>query len=192
MAGDATLAAAALSALGGVAVLRVAWGKEQRSHALNTAGWLLLGLSAWFGGAAGGAWGIAVTAQFAIGLALVLLGLAAIRSPATPVRASNRRAGMLPEPGERARVGRRLVTFLLVVVLSLGSAVALAIAFRGLALALGGSEADANALALFIQPLAWTGLAYAILMTPSRRRQIVIVAASAVPALPAILIGSPL
>lgn len=189
MAADAALAVAAASALGGVAVLRIAWGRKRRSYLLNVAGWLLLALGAGFGWAASGAWGVATVSQFAIGLALALLALAALRSPAARVRASNRRAGMLPEAGEEVRIGRRLVTFLLVLILALASAVALAIALRGFALALGASEANANTLALFMQPLAWATLSCAVLMTPSRNRQIVTLIACAAPAIPAILAG---
>lgn len=184
------LAAAALFALGGVVVLRTAWGRKERSHSLNATAWLLLALAAAIGWAAAGAWGVAVTAQFPIGLALALLVWAAVRSPIAPARASNRRAGMLPERGEPAHLAQRFATFLLVAVAGLLAAVGVAIALRALALAFGASEANANTLALFVQPLAWAVLAYAVLMTPSRHRQIVTLAASAAPALAIVLIGA--
>jgi hypothetical protein len=75
--GDVLLLAAALAAVSGVTVLRAAWAQDKRSLGANSAGWALLAAAAGFGGAAAGAWGVAVAALVAMSAAAVLLGWAA-------------------------------------------------------------------------------------------------------------------
>ncbi len=99
---------------------------------------------------------------------------------------------MLPEAGEPFRLAGRLTTFLLVVLAGMVSSVALAIATRWIALLIGASEANANVLALFAAPLGWTILAFLVLMTDSRKRQLAIIAISVASAIPALVSGSPL
>lgn len=180
----------ALAAIGGVAVLRWAWSLGQRSAAANAAGWLLLAAAVLAGGAAEGAWGIAVVSLVAMAAAAVLLGWSAASAPAGRTSASNRRVQMLPEAGEPLRLGRRLATFALVGIAGLAASIALAIGLRGAALAIGWSEADANATALFAVPIAWGVLATVLLMQQSRKAQLAALALASAPLVPALLAGS--
>ncbi|GFM31252.1 uncharacterized protein PY1_contig_16_193 [Novosphingobium sp. PY1] len=190
MVGDALLSLGAALAVAGVAMLRRSWSRRTRSHGLNLAAWGALALSIALGWSSAGAWGTAVEIIVAMALAFVLLGWAAWSSPPGKATASNRRVGMLPENGGALRVGRRFVTFAFVAVLALVSSLGLAVAARGLALAAGAGEVNANAISLFVTPLAWTGLAYALMMTGSRRRQLVMLAFGTVAAVPAYMIGA--
>lgn len=99
---------------------------------------------------------------------------------------------MLPEAGEPLRLGGRVITFLLIVLGAMISSIALAITTRWLALLMGASEGNANVLALFAAPLGWTILAFLILMTNGRRRQLVILSIPIATAIPAFVTGSPL
>ena len=128
-------------------------------------------------------------ALWAMGAAFAFLAVAAWQSPPARRRASSRRAGMLPEAGEPLRLGHRFATFLLVVLAGMLAAIALAIAARWISLLAGASEANANVLALFVVPLAWTILAFLMLMTDSRKRQGAILALSVAAALPALAAG---
>ncbi|CDO34001.1 hypothetical protein [Novosphingobium sp. KN65.2] len=190
MMGDAVLSLGAVLAVTGVAMLRRSWSRRTRSHGLNLAAWGSLALSTALGWASAGAWGAAVEAIVAMALAFVLLGWAAWTSPPGKALASNRRVGMLPENGAPLGIGRRIVTFTFVAILALASSLALAMAGRLLALVAGAGEANANAISLFVTPLAWMGLAYALMMTGNRRRQVVMLAIAAVAAVPAYLIGA--
>jgi hypothetical protein len=181
---------AALAGIAGVAVLRLAWSRKTRSAALNGAGWALLGAAAVAGGADAGAWGIAVAALFAMGAALALLAAAAIRSPEGRAKTSNRRVGMLPEAGEPRRVGRRVGTFLLVIVAGFAVSLGLGLAVRGLGGLLGWSDANANVLALYTIPLAWTVLVFVLLMQEKRRSQVLTLLACCVPILPMLVTGA--
>lgn len=179
---------AALAAAG-VGALRLAWGLPQRSVGWNTAGWALIAAGIVAGGAGAGAWGVAVTSLFAMGAALVALTVAAAGSPPGRATASNRRAGMLPQGGEPGAIGRRVATFLIVMVLAWIVATGLAVALRGLAAAAGLVEADANVLALFAAPLLWGVLACVLLMQSSRRAQLTTLALCCVPVIPALTMG---
>ena len=174
----------------GVASLRLAWAQERRSPLLNTVGWLLLAGGAVTGGAGAGAWGAAVASLFPMGFALVLLAIAAARSPAGRAKASNRRVNMLPEAGEPRQIGRRLGTFLIVVVAGLAASIAFAIAVRAAGSAIGWSEADALAAAFFAVPIVWGILAAVLLMQASRRAQGLTLLAAAAPVLPFLLTGA--
>ena len=188
--GDSLIWVAALAAICGVTVLRAAWALDRRSLGANGAGWALLAAAAGFGGAAAGAWGVAVASLVAMTAAAVLLGWAALKSPPGRERASNRRVKMLPEAGEPLRLGRRLATFALVGLAGLAAAIALAIGLRWLALAIGWSEANANALALFAVPLAWGVLATILLMQQTRKSQVATLVIASAPLIPALLTGS--
>tara|TARA_R110000850_G_scaffold28479_3_gene79608 strand:+ start:6309 stop:6887 length:579 start_codon:yes stop_codon:yes gene_type:complete len=177
------------TAVAAVSLLRVSWVRPRRSASLNAAGWLLLAGSLAAGWVLAGAWGVSVMALWAMGAAFAFLAVAAWQSPPARRRASSRRAGMLPEAGEPLRLGHRFATFLLVVLAGMLAAIALAIAARWISLLAGASEANANVLALFVVPLAWTILAFLMLMTDSRKRQGAILALSVAAALPALAAG---
>jgi hypothetical protein len=181
---------AAALGIAGVAALRLAWAQANRSPGLNSVGWLLLAAGAITGGGAAGAWGVAVASLFPMGLALLLLGIAAMRSPAGKTKASNRRVNMLPEVGEPRRIGRRIGTFLIVVVAGLVSSIALAVAIRAAGSAIGWSEADAIALAFFSVPLVWSILAFVLLMQQSRKTQTWTLLGTAAPVIPFLLTGA--
>jgi hypothetical protein len=174
----------------GVAALRLAWAQANRSRALNGIGWLLLAVGAIAGGAGAGAWGVAVASLFPMGLAMLLLAVAAMRSPAGKTKASNRRVNMLPEAGEPKRIGRRIGTFLIVVVAGLTSSIALAVALRAAGSAIGWSEADAIAFAFFSVPIIWGILAFVLLMQQSRKAQTWTLLGTAAPVLPFLLTGA--
>lgn len=190
MAQEGLLLTGAIAAIAGIGVLRLSWGRDHRSATLNTAGWALLGGGTVAGWLAAGAWGATVVSLWAMGAALVCLAAAAWISPPARRAASKRRAGVLPEGDEPLGLGRRAATFLLVAGAGLVSSIALGIAAHLLALAMGASEADANVIALFTVPVAWTILAFAVLMSTTRKRQVAILVAPLIAALPSIASGS--
>lgn len=180
----------ALAAVGGIGVLRWSWSRERRSPPANIAGWGLL-LAAVVAGAMGaGAWGVSVVALIAMGAASLLLGWAAATAPKRRSKGSSRRVRMLPDAGEPPRIGARLITFGLVIVLGLAASIALGIGLRGMALGIGWSEADANATALVVVPVAWGVLATIMLMLETRRAQLLALAATSLPLIPALIAGS--
>lgn len=187
---DAGLGLAALGSLGGVAVLRWSWSLARRSTLANLAGWGLLAASLGLAAGIAGAWGVSVVALVGMTGAAALLGWAAATSPKGRAKASDRRVRMLPEAGEPARPGGRVLTFAMVVLAGLAASIALAIALRGAALGVGWSEADANASALFAVPLAWGVLASVLLLLDSRRQQVTALIVTALPLVPALLAGS--
>tara|TARA_R110001606_G_scaffold202496_10_gene350605 strand:+ start:285 stop:863 length:579 start_codon:yes stop_codon:yes gene_type:complete len=180
------------SAVAAILVLRFSWARSGRSLPLNSAGWLLLAISIALGWVYAGAWGVTIMSLWAMAAAFVVLAFAAWKSPPAKRKPSNRRAGMLPEAGEPLRLADRITTFLLVVLAGMVSSVALAITTRWLALLTGASEANANVLALFAAPLGWMVLAFLILMTDSRRCQLLILAVPVTTAIPAFVTGSSL
>ncbi|MGV2495013.1 hypothetical protein [Pelagerythrobacter aerophilus] len=188
-AGGSIIAGSAL-AIVAVAVLRVSWGQKGRSAVLNAAGWGFALAALILGWTAAGAWGASVVALWAMGAACAVLAWEGFRSPATRAKASNRRAGMMPEGPAPLQIGARLTTFTLVAIVALLSSIAFAVGVRWLAAAMGAGEANANVLALFATPVVWTVLAFMLLMTASRKRQIVYLAITASAALPAILVGA--
>jgi hypothetical protein len=189
MESDTLLAAATVAGLAGVGVLRLAWARPNRSLPLNLAGWLLMLGGAVCGWAAAGAWGAAVAALFPMAGALLLLAIAAFTSAPAKLKASNRRAGLLPERGEPMRIAGRLLTFVLVGVLAAALGSGIAVALGALLLLMGMSEANAYALALQLMPLIWAALAFAVMMQPSRRGQLKILAFASVPVWPALAAG---
>jgi hypothetical protein len=97
---------------------------------------------------------------------------------------------MLPEAGEPKRIGRRLGTFLIVVVAGLAASIALGIAIRAAGSAIGWSEANAIAAAFFAVPIVWGILAAVLLMQASRRAQGLTLLVTAAPVLPFLLTGA--
>lgn len=190
MALDPLYLAGLVAAVAAVGLLRLSWARPRRSASLNAAGWLLLGGSLSVGWAFAGAWGVTVLSLWAMGAAFVLLAFAAWQSSPAKRKPSNRRAGMLPEAGEPLRLGRRCATFLLVALVAMVSAVAIGITTRWLSLLMGASEANANVLAFFAVPLGWTILAFLILMSGSRKRQLAILAIPIASVIPAIVSGA--
>jgi hypothetical protein len=189
--GDGVIWLAAASAMAGVGLLRVGWGRARRSLALNSAGWGLIALAVVLAAAGAGMWGVSVAALAGMALAALLLTLAAAGSPRGKAAASNRRVRMLPERGEPLRLGGRLLTFVLAAPVALLLAVGLGVALRGLTVALGGSEANANALGLLLPPLAWGLIAWLLLIQRRRRAQALVVLICALPVLP-VLAGATL
>jgi hypothetical protein len=180
----------AIAAIGGVGLLRWSWGRKQRSVPANAAGWVLLLAACTLGGLAAGAWGVTVVSLVAMALAALLLAFAAATAPASRSRPVDRRVRMLPEAGESLRLGGRLLTFALVILAGLAASLAFAIALRSAALGLGWSQANANATALIAVPLIWGVLATILLMLESRRSQLILLAATSLPLVPALLAGS--
>lgn len=182
--------AGALAAILAVVLLRVAWSKPKRSHALNGAGWSLLLTGVAAGGAAAGAWGIAIISLAAMVAAFVALAVAGLGSPPGRATASSRRVGLLPEPGEPRRIGRRITTFLLTIVAGFIVSIGLGLAVRSLGDLLDWSASDANVAALFTVPLAWSVLVFVLLIQERRRSQIVMLLVCCVPALPVLAGGA--
>lgn len=188
--GNGALLIGSATAMAGIAALRFAWSRSRRSLVWTGGGWGLLAFGALAGAIGAGAWGMAVAALFGMGTALLLLTHAAVTSPvAAGAKASNRRAGMLPQGGEPRYVWRRVVTFFMVVFGAMIVAAGLAIAVRCLLAWAGVGEADANVSALFAMPLACTGLAYALLMETRRARQWRLLAMAAAPGLVSIIVA---
>ncbi len=189
MEGNGLLAAASLCCITGVSLLRLAWARRQRSLALNGAAWGLLVLAMVLAWRSDGMWGVSIASLFGMGAACILLAWAGITSPPGKAAASTRRVRMLPETGEPKRIGRRIATFAMSVPLALIVSIGLGIALRGLAALAGWSEANANALGLFIVPLAWSIIACLMLMQEKRRGQWAILLACVLPSLPVIVTG---
>ncbi|WP_155986148.1 hypothetical protein [Novosphingobium resinovorum] len=187
--GDMLLALASAAGIAGVAALRLAWRQARRSMPLNALGWALLLVSSVVGWMGAGAWGTSIAALWSMGAAFVLLVHAALVSEPAKVAASNRRAGMLPESGEPLRLGGRVLTFVLVGIVSALPSVGAALAIAALGRMLGWSLANALALAFFAMPVAWMLIAYAVLMQPTRRGQVKVLAISTLPAWPALAAG---
>lgn len=153
-----------------IGLLRFAWSLPHRSIGWNAAAWATMAGSALCGWWSAGAWGVSVAALCTMAAAFVTLAVAGWRAAPGRAAGSNRRTGMLPEPGEPRRVGRRLVTFLLVIPGGLLASLAVALAVRGLGLALGWGEANANVSGLFAVPLAWS-IVCTLLLMQTRRGQ---------------------
>jgi len=176
--------AAILAPACGVAVLRAAWSRAVRSVPLTSAGWVLIVAGAVLGALREGAWGVAVAALGGMGAAAAALGWATATSPRGNRRAPRERSILARDTDAPLRIGGRLLTFALVALGAAAAATGLALVVRALAVRLGSSLADANALTLFVLPLAWTTLAYLVLMTHDRRRQVRVLALAVLPVLP--------
>lgn len=187
---DSLLSAAALCAIFGPVALRFAWSMPNRSVLWNAVGWGLLALASIAAWLSAGAWGVAVTALWAMGAAILLLAHGATTTPAVSnSKASNRRANMLPQNGEPLFLRRRFATFFVVILAAMIVSIGWGIATRAAALLLGASEADANVLGLFAMPLLWVWLSYALLMEHRRTRQWRMLLLWAAPAGLAVIMG---
>jgi hypothetical protein len=189
MDGTSLIVAGAIAATVAVAVLRASWARPKRSVSLNALGWGLIALAAVFGWQGAGAWGASIVALVGMGAATVALAVAAASAPPGKTRASNRRVRMLPEQGEPKQIGRRLVTFLIVVPLALLVSLGLAVVVCALADLAGASEADSVTLAFFATPLVWAILTHVMLIQQRRRSQWLVLLASALPVVPVALTG---
>lgn len=154
-----------------VLLLRHAWGLRVRAVPLLGAAWALLILGLVAGGIGHGAWGVAVASLPMMLCAFGCLAVAGWTAPRDKVRASQRRAHMLPDAGEPSHIGRRLLTFLITVPLALAASLALALAIRLWMSANGGGEANANVTTLFLTPLLWSVLIVLLLLARRRRTQ---------------------
>lgn len=192
MSATATLWVGAVAAITAIALLRLSWRMPRRNGSLNMVGWALLLASMAAGWRSAGAWGVTIASLIAMAVAMMLLGWAAWQAPKGRRVASNRRANMLPQTGEPAHVRKRLVTFLIVAVAGMLASVALAVASRWAAMLAGAGEANATVLAIFMAPLGWTILAFLLLLTDSRKRQLAMLACATAPLLPALLSGNAL
>lgn len=169
---NVVLVAACLWAIGGVIALRIAWSQQRRSLWWNGFGWSLFVFAAITAWTAEGAWGVAIASLFGMGAAALFLALAAALSPkGTDGKASNRRVGMLPEKGEPLRLLGRLLTFFIVSIAAMIVTVGVAIAARAFFRLMNISDANATIAALFVMPLAWSILAFVLLMQEKRSRQ---------------------
>ena len=176
------------AAILGIVVLRQSWGRPGRSILRNTAGWLLLVAGAIAGWVAAGAWGMAVAALVATGIAGLVLALAAFEKPK-----AIRRAGVAENGATSATSGgwhRGILTFFLTGPMALIVAVAVALAVRSVAIRWPLAKADANVMVLALVPLVWPLLTCAMLMTSNRRPQIaMLVVPLAVALVPLFLLG---
>jgi len=133
---------------------------------------------------------MAITSLLTMTTACTLLAVAAWGSAPSKLKASNRRVGLLPEAGEPLRIGRRVITFGLVGLVAAAIGLGMAVALSALLLLAGMHEANAYALALQLMPVMWAAIAFAVLMQPSRRGQIKVLAIASLPAWPALLAGA--
>lgn len=190
MGGDAAMLAGAGAALAGIAVLRLSWGRQERSARLNVLAWLLLGGAAVLGWIAAGAWGLAVAMLVATGAACLLLAHAAFEQPRM-VRRAKRAVRAEAGAAPRGAWGRGLLTFALTGPLALAVSVALVLALRLLALRWPVAEANGNVMVLALVPLVWALLTFAMLMAEQRRTQIAMLALPLAGAmLPLLLMGN--
>lgn len=154
-------------AAGGPVLLRRGW---NRSLAFVVAGWAAFALAGLLVLRADGAWGLAVGCTIASCVALGLLALAALRSPAArSARAAREALPQAPARFDGTDLARRIAIFLVVGILDLISALILAWACQRLAFVGGIAEANALIIGLFALPLAWAALA-SWQMTRSRIR----------------------
>ncbi|EIZ78410.1 hypothetical protein WSK_3029 [Novosphingobium sp. Rr 2-17] len=177
------LAFALIAPLIGVGVLRLAWAGPRRSVGANAAGWALMLGGALAGGMAHGAWGVSISALMGMAAAFLVLAWAAVASPPSKARASNRRVGLIPQKGEPLRLAGRALTFVLVAVVAAIVAVGLAVTTRGVAGKAGVGAADATVLAYFVLPIVWSLIAFVLLMQESRRRQAIVLGVASLPIL---------
>ncbi len=187
---DAFLVVAGISAVGGCVALRRAWSLPRRSPQWNATGWGLFAVAAVLGWLGAGAWGVSVAGLCGMGAALVLLAYAAATAPAVDrARASNRRAGALPAAGEPWRVGRRIATFAIVVLVAAIVSIGLGLAARAILGWAGAGEANAITMGFFTMPLAWALLVFAVMLEERRARQWRLLALASVPGVLAVAGG---
>ena len=187
MDGDTSIWLAATLAIAGVAVLRLSWGKPQRSTILNIIGWITLFAALVVGDSAAGEWGVAVTALVVTFAACVALAFAAAK-PARKARAKTIRTSHRGSSEDAVARRSGWVTFVIAGPLALVASLLLALAIRALILMAGGAEADGNVAVLATVPVAWPVLTFALLMMTRRARQVAWVAGIAALSAPFLLL----
>jgi hypothetical protein len=165
-----------------VVLLRIAWSLPRRSPGWNGVAWAALAGAVICGWQGGGAWGVSVVSLVIMGAAFVALAAAGTEAPRRRPKPSNRGVGMLPLPGEPRRIGRRVITFLIVIPGGLIASIALGFLARDLGAALGWREANANVTALYTVPVAWS-------VQARRRDQLVTLLICALACTPFLLTG---
>ena len=177
-------------AVTGIALLRMSWGRPGRASGLNALGWAALAIGVVIGGAVAGAWGIAVTSLFAVGTAIAILAIAVFehprrQRPARPLRETEALNGV-----GGTRIGQALATFAIAGPLALVVSVLFALAARLALIAAGAGEANGNVAVLGLVPLVWPILAFVLLITQTRGKQLLLTSAVAIAALAlAVLVG---
>lgn len=164
------MTAGTLCAVAAMGLLRLSWARATRLIRLNAAAWALMLAGLAIGGAAHGAWGMAVVTLAAMLAAFVTLAHAGLGDRAKPQRASTRRANILPERAP-LRLGRRVVTFLMTGPLALAAAMLACMAIRRSMRLAGAHAADGTMTALMLLPFLWAVLIAAMLMAERRRTQ---------------------
>ena len=187
MEGDAPIWIAATLAIAGVAVLRLSWGKPQRSTILKIIGWITLFAALVVGDSAAGEWGVAVTALVVTFAACVALAFAAAK-PARKARAKTIRTSHRGSSEDAVARRSGWVTFVIAGPLALVASLLLALAIRALILMAGGAEADGNVAVLATVLVAWPVLTFALLMMTRRARQVAWVAGIAALSAPFLLL----
>ncbi len=175
---------AVLLGVAGVFVLRVSWARPSRSVTLNILGWGNILAAAVLAIGAYGAWGLAVSALFVMGTALLLLAPSIVRRPSWKRRPLDSGARADPRQRQNLALGRRVATFAIAGPAALLAALLLALALRSIFAGVGGVEADANVLVLACVPVFWSILATALLLMEHRRMQLATLAVAAVAAIP--------
>ena len=174
----------------GIALLRMSRGRPGRAAGLNALGWAALAIGVVIGGAVAGAWGIAVTSLFAVGTAIAILAKAVFehprrQRPARPLRETEALNGV-----GGTRIGQALATFAIAGPLALVVSVLFALAARLALIAAGAGEANGNVAVLGLVPLVWPILAFVLLITQTRGKQLLLTSAVAIAALAlAVLVG---
>lgn len=150
----------------GVGALRLAWGRARAGPA-TPIGWAAIALGLVLLASREGAWGLAVGGLIGSAAAFALLAYAWWRD--LPARAAARtgRTTLRLHEGGRLHLGRRFLTFLLVVFAAMGASVAAGVAAQAFGRAVGWTEADSNTLGLFVFPVAWTLLATVMMLRTS-------------------------
>lgn len=141
----------------GIGALRLGWSRA-RGRLTTPLGWASVGLGLVLLASRDGAWGLAVGGLVGSTAAFVLVAHAWCSRPAQTAGRPPRSTLRLHEEG-RLHLGRRLLTFLLVVPAAMAVSLAAGLAAQALGRAAGWAEADSTALGLFVFPLAWALLA---------------------------------
>lgn len=157
-------------------LIRRGWGGRRQ---LAAVGWSLAAAALIWLGALGGAWGLAIGAVTGMAGAIVLLLLAGWMSPAKARRPA-RMAPTIVLPQRRCDLARRAAVFVLVVPAAFVAALWLAFGVQAMVRRGDAAEVDAIVLALFLQPILWSGIMGWQMTMAKTRHMIVPVAAAGV------------
>ncbi len=135
----------------GMALVRRGW--EGRARAAG-AGWAITAAGLLWLAARDGAWGLAIGTVAAMACALAMVLYAGLTSPAKASRPPRESPAVLL-PHHRRDVARRFAVFVLTVPVAFAAAQWLAFGAQALARRGGAGAADATALTLLLQPVAW-------------------------------------